>query len=56
MAMAEIYGREKRESAYRELVASIHEVFPRPDVPLQRVREAYELTTPVEDTVAVSGN
>ena len=46
MAMAEIYGREKRSSAYQELVASIHEVFPMPDITLQRVREAYELVAP----------
>jgi tetratricopeptide (TPR) repeat protein len=54
MGMAEIYGREKRESAYRDLVASIHEAIPQPDVLLNRVREAYELTTPADDTSTIS--
>lgn len=56
MAMAEIYGREKRESDYRNLIASIREVIPQPDVTLQRVGEAFELITPADDSSAVSRN
>lgn len=49
MAKAEIFRKEKNRPAYESLISDIRRVFPRPDVTLQRVKEAFELKPRIKD-------